>query len=315
MSIKIYFYTLNLYDIIWCWKSWNFLVISPILGCVYWIHDLVSWSFAYCCLWSFVGLDFHVIWPLLDEILVYYDLIVYSGTILRVWAESGNGEWVWPCGGPQRNNVTRWGLPQGQGGGGWRTGVFRWGGPPPSCGGVRRRTVIRWCVPQGLWESTSRDCFGNCCLIVSPFVLNIVGVFCWVFYHVFGVFIHAFCWVFIPCLWSIYSCLLVLLSYSCFVDSLIMLSGSWFVFIVEMNTLFGCFGLSWSMSMWWWILGYLLEIDGWTNCATIDYIWTLVPVIGLRSLWLDFGPCDWVFTPVIGLRSLLLGFYPYVPNF
>ena len=38
-----------------------------------------------------------------------------------------------------------------------------------------------------------------------------------------------------------YSCLLVPLLYSCFVDSLIILSGSWFVFIVEMNTLFGCF--------------------------------------------------------------------------
>jgi len=65
------------------------------------------------------------------------------------------------------------------------------------------------------------------------------------------------------------------------------------------------------MSMWWWISWYLLEVVGWTNCATIDYIWVhypcdwtsvpviglITPVIGLRSLWLDFGPCDLVFTP------------------
>jgi len=73
--------------------------------------------------------------------------------------------------------------------------------------------------------------------------MNIVGMFCWVFYHVFGVFIHAF-WLGIYTMsWSIDSCLWFLLLYSWFIDSLNSLPGSWFVFIVEMNTLLGCFGL------------------------------------------------------------------------
>jgi len=44
----------------------------------------------------------------------------------------------------------------------------------------------------------SRGCSELLLSVVSPFVLIIVGMFCWVFYHVFGVFIHAVCWVFIP---------------------------------------------------------------------------------------------------------------------
>jgi len=68
------------------------------------------------------------------------------------------------------------------------------------------------------------------------------------------------------------------------------------------------------MSMEWWIFEWLVEVDGWTDCAITDFwLWTSVPVIGLitlviglrslwldfRSLWLDFGPCDWAHHPCV----------------
>jgi len=43
--------------------------------------------------------------------------------------------------------------------------------------------------------------------VVDPLFLFIVGLFCWVFYHVFGVFIHVIYWVFYTISWSIDSCL------------------------------------------------------------------------------------------------------------
>ena len=95
-------------------------------------------------------------------------------------------------------------------------------------------------------------------------------------------------------------------------------------------------GLSWvwvwsggSLSIFWWLMGgltvllltlhfgpcvpviwvgyyWLLTTDYWTSVPVIGLI---TPVIGLRSLWLDFGPCDWTTVPVIGflpLRTWLL---------
>jgi len=138
------------------------------------------------------------------------------------------------------------------------------------------------------------------------------------------------CWIgllgILPCLWSIYSCLwfpfLVFLIYW-FLDSL---PGSWFVFIVEMNTLFGCFELRLEYGYVMVVLLVLLEVVGWIDCATIDY-WLLTLVflplwLGWLPLWLDFGPCywtvgpcDWTTVPVIGLRSLWLGSSPLCTSF
>jgi len=79
--------------------------------------------------------------------------------------------------------------------------------------------------------------------VVSPLFLIIVVLFCGVFCHVFGVFIHAFCWVFTTLSWRFIHvfgfpfCTLGLLILD------ILLPGSLFVFIDEMNTLFGCFGM------------------------------------------------------------------------
>ena len=75
-------------------------------------------------------------------------------------------------------------------------------------------------------------------------------------YHVFGVLILVFWFLFL---------------YSCFIDSLNSLPGSWFVFIVEMNTLFGCFGLRLEYEVVMVVLLVLLEVVGWFDCATIDY--------------------------------------------
>jgi len=37
----------------------------------------------------------------------------------------------------------------------------------------------------------------------------------------------------------------------------------------------------------------------------------MTPVIGLRSLWLDYGPCDWAYYPVIGFITPVIGsIYP-----
>ena len=43
--------------------------------------------------------------------------------------------------------------------------------------------------------------------VVDPLFLIIVGLFCWVIYNVFGVFIHVIYWVFYTIPWSIDSCL------------------------------------------------------------------------------------------------------------
>jgi len=55
----------------------------------------------------------------------------------------------------------------------------------------------------GLFRKAPGNLFPESCSllllsVVPPLFLIIVGLFCWVFYHVFGVFIHAICWVFIP---------------------------------------------------------------------------------------------------------------------
>jgi len=43
------------------------------------------------------------------------------------------------------------------------------------------------------------------------------------------------------------------------------------VFIVEMNTLFGCFGLSLEYEYVVVVCWHRLEVVGWIDCATIDY--------------------------------------------
>ena len=127
----------------------------------------------------------------------------------------------------------------GLGGGGWpvegdRLLLAEEGGRGVSSVDVFRMVTGSW-IPETCFRLLLSVCF--------PFVLNIVGMFCWVFYHVFGVFSHAFCWVFTTSSWRFIHvfgfsfCTLGLLILD------IQLPGSLFVFIDEMNTLFGCFGL------------------------------------------------------------------------
>jgi len=75
-------------------------------------------------------------------------------------------------------------------------------------------------------------------------------------------------------------------------ESLIILFGSWLVFISEMSTLSDGSWAELSMRVWWWISWYRWRLMGGLTVLllTSDY-WTSVPVIGL-------------ITPVIGLRSL-----------
>ena len=77
-------------------------------------------------------------------------------------------------------------------------------------------------------------------------------------YHVFGVLIHVFSFPFL---------------YSCSINSLNSLPGSWLVFIVEMNTLFGCFGLR---------LEY--ECDG----GFVGIVWRLLIGLTVLLLTIDF---------------------------
>jgi len=280
----------------------------------------------------------------LDEILMYWVWL----SSLEIWfscllLSSGTGSCVWPCGGPRRHNVTRRGVPQGQGGRVGRMMVIRWGSPPPSYGGVRRRTVFRLSVPQVLWESAPRGCF--CDIVVCCF--SFVSDYCWIVW-----------WSILPCLWSTYPCLLlgiyylVLEIYSClwfpFLYSWSI--DSWYSFTWE----FVCVHrwdehfvwLFWDdVGVWVYDVGLMvsLEFVGELVVRLLLYSGSLplwlgsLPLwLGRWPLWLDLGPCDWTtvpviglitpwlgslppwlgrFTPVIGLRSPWLGFYPCVPDF
>jgi len=62
---------------------------------------------------------------------------------------------------------------------------------------------------------------------------------------------------------SIYSYLLV--------HYMSLLFGSWLVFISEMSTLSDGSWAELSMSMECWIFEYLVEVDGWTDCAITDF--------------------------------------------
>jgi len=135
---------------------------------------------------------------LASNLMQYWCILVWNCSLelehFPVCFVSGNLGMGWPCGEPQRHNVTRWSVPQGHGGGVERLSWFRGGGPPPPCGGVRRRSEDRWGVPQEHWEFrfqwTALCC---CCLLFA-----LCSDYCWIV--LLGI---------LPWFWSIYPCLLL----------------------------------------------------------------------------------------------------------
>jgi len=126
-------------------------------------------------------------------------------------------------------------------------------------------------------------------------------------------FVSDYCWIvllgILPCFWSIYSCLLLgnytiswsidsclwfPFLYSWSINSLNSLPGSWFVFIVEMNTLFGCFGLRLEYEYVMVVCWYRWNLLGELTVLLLIVFGFITPVIGFITPrdWVDY-PCDW----------------------
>jgi len=229
-----------------------------------------SWSLS-CVVWSMMLWISLFLDSKLDEMWVslvwscILELILWSlGSICFLG-------WVWSCGELRRHNVTRQCDPQGGSGRLRRRRLIRRGRPSPSCGGDWRKGEHRECVPHGSWEFGSSEQF----LVVVVCCWSFVSDYCWIVY-----------WVFYTIAWSIDSCLrfpLVGVLVYWFSDSW---SGSWLVFIFEMNPRFGWL---------WWCWSMVVMVDYW---LLFDY-WLLTSGCGLGT---DCGPCRLLLTSDFGLR-------------
>jgi len=169
--------------------------------------------------------------------------LLYSGMIFRVWAL------IWELGVGTDLAEVRGGImcPAEEfrkakaavlGGDGWSAEGLRSLRAEEADGGLCSAVVFR--KVSGSW--IPETVFGCCCLFVSPLFWILlecfVGYFTTSLEYLFMPFVGYFAmpleYWFLP-FWFLFL-------YSWFIESLNSLPGSWFVFIDEMNTLFGCFG-------------------------------------------------------------------------